>query len=155
MNSHIDYVAEVQMSYKVERQKPYSDWNICSSDDSELHIRTWFAQNNFGIEYREYFGVVYLNGRNNILGFNLISIGSVTGTVADPKLVLQGALLTNASAFVIFHNHPSGGLKPSFTDILLTKKIKEAAGNHGFKLHDHLIVTPMNGFFSFADENML
>ncbi len=111
--THTDYVAEIQLSYKVERQKPYSKHKIIQARDSVDYIRIWFEQNNFSIEYREYFGVVYLNRRHNILGFNLISVGGVNGTSADPKLVFQGALLTNASEIIIFHNHPSGNTEPS------------------------------------------
>ena len=93
--THTDYVAEIQLSYKVERQKPYSKHKIIQARDSVDYIRIWFEQNNFSIEYREYFGVVYLNRRHNILGFNLISVGGVNGT--EPSVAAAAAAADAAS----------------------------------------------------------
>ena len=69
------------------------------------------------------------------------------------KLILQGALLTNASGVILAHNHPSGNLKPSEPDKIMTEKIKKALTAMDTRLLDHLIVT-RESYFSFKDEGL-
>jgi len=102
----------------------------------------------------EEFWVVYMNRANLVLEFEQVSIGGMTGTVADPKLIFNKALRKNACSIVVAHNHPSGNLKPSRADIDLTKKLKDAGQLLDLPLLDHLIVTT-SGYYSFADEAMM
>jgi DNA repair protein RadC len=103
---------------------------------------------------KEVFAVVYLNNSNKILRFEIISEGGVTGTVADPRIILKKALEYDATNIILCHNHPSGSLQPSKSDILLTQKIKEAAGCLDIRLLDHIIVSS-EGHCSLADEGLL
>lgn len=106
-------------------------------------------------DYRhEVFAVLYLNKANRINHFEIISEGGVTGTVADPKIILKKALEENAVHLILCHNHPSGSLKPSRADELLTSKIKEAARYLDMTVLDHIIVSEM-GYYSFADEGLI
>jgi len=66
-----------------------------------------------------------LSRSNNILGYAQISAGGTSGTVCDPKIVFQYALKLNASGIILAHNHPSGNLKPSQSDLELTEKIQK------------------------------
>jgi DNA repair protein RadC len=102
----------------------------------------------------EVFAVIFLNRANKINHFEIISKGGITGTVADPRVILKKALEEDATAMVLCHNHPSGNLKPSRADEELTKKIKEAAAYFDIKIIDHIIVSE-DGFYSFADDGML
>lgn len=102
----------------------------------------------------EVFAVAYLNRANKINHLEVISEGGITGTVADPRIILKKALEHNAVNIVLCHNHPSGNLKPSRADELLTKKIKEAALLLDMCVIDHIIVSE-NGYYSFADEGIL
>ncbi len=102
----------------------------------------------------EVFAVIFLNRANKINHFEIISKGGITGTVADPRVILKKALEEDATSIVLCHNHPSGSLKPSRADEELTKKIKEAAGYFDIKIIDHIIVSE-DGFYSFADDGML
>lgn len=102
----------------------------------------------------EVFVVVYLNQSNKVLHHEIISEGGITGTVADPRIILKNALSQNATSIVLSHNHPSGNLKPSRQDELLTEKIKQAAQFLDIKVLDHIIVSE-EGYFSFADEGLL
>jgi DNA repair protein RadC len=102
----------------------------------------------------EIFGVAFLNQANKINHFEIISEGGITGTVADPRIILKKALQNNAVSIVLCHNHPSGSLKPSRQDEELTQKIKEAARFLDIKVLDHIIVSDA-GYFSFADEGIL
>ena len=102
----------------------------------------------------EVFAVVYLNRANKVNHFEIISEGGLTGTVADPRIILRSALEKDAVSIVLCHNHPSGSLKPSRADEELTLKIKEAARYFDIKVLDHIIVSD-EGYFSFADEGLL
>ena len=106
-------------------------------------------------DYRqEVFAVVFLNRANKINHFEIVSEGGITGTVADPRIILRKALEENAVSLILCHNHPSGNLKPSMADQELTLKIKEAARYFDIKVMDHVIVSD-EGYFSFADEGMI
>jgi DNA repair protein RadC len=102
----------------------------------------------------EVFAVVFLNRANKINHFRIISQGGITGTVADPRVILKAALDEEATSIVLCHNHPSGNLKPSQADQVLTSKIKEAAKFLDIQVLDHLIVSE-EGYYSFADEGLL
>ena len=73
--------------------------------------------------------MMYLNRANRVLGIFPTSVGGISGTVADPRLILTIALKTSSTGIKVSHNHPSGSLKPSQSDIELTNKIKEGVEN--------------------------
>lgn len=102
----------------------------------------------------EVFVVAYLNRANKVIHLETISEGGITGTVADPRIILKKALEHNAVSLVLCHNHPSGNLKPSRADELLTQKIKQAALLLDLSVLDHVIVSE-EGYYSFADEGLL
>lgn len=102
----------------------------------------------------EVFAVIYLNRANKINDIKIISEGGITGTVADPRIILKLALEKDAVSLILCHNHPSGSLRPSRADEELTQKIKEAARYFDIKVLDHLIVSD-DGYYSFADEGIL
>lgn len=122
---------------------------IRSSTDVVLYLRTRFQD----LPY-EAFAVLFLNKSNRVNHFEVISKGGITGTIADPRIILKKALEYQATALVLCHNHPSGNLQPSKADALLTEKIKQAALHLDISVMDHLIVSEQ-GYYSFADEGML
>jgi len=143
-------VAEISVSYKPSKaHKPL----IKSSDDAYFHFLKFFPEDT--ISLYESFVVGYLNQANRLIGIYELSKGGITGTVADPRLVLSVALKTAATGVILAHNHPSGNLKPSIQDKDITKKIQEACKLLDIALLDHLIVVPENAYFSFADEGLL
>ena len=104
--------------------------------------------------HHEVFAVVFLNRANRINHYEIISEGGITGTVADPRIILKKALEEDAVSIILCHNHPSGNLLPSRADEDLTHKIKEAAKYFDIKVLDHIIVSE-EGYYSFADEGIL
>jgi len=122
---------------------------VTSSKDVAL-----FLQSKFRDHRHEVFAVVFLNRTNKINNFQVISEGGITGTVADPRIILKKALEEDAVSLILCHNHPSGSLKPSKADEDLTQKIKEAARYFDIKVTDHIIVSEI-GYYSFADEGIL
>lgn len=102
----------------------------------------------------EEFWVIYLSRSNKILSKEKISQGGITGTMVDNRLIFKHAIELNAVSLIISHNHPSGNIQPSNSDIQITHEIKKAGNLLNIILVDHLIVT-QTSFFSFADENLL
>ena len=118
---------------------------ITSSEDAYLLLRS-------GMEdlKHEVFKVVLLNRNNIVIKIETISIGGVSRTVVDPKLVFKTALDHVASCIILAHNHPSGNLVPSSEDKRITKQLKEAGDLLSINVLDHLIIS-YKGYYSFAD----
>lgn len=102
----------------------------------------------------EEFWVLLLNRANRVIKKKKVSEGGVSGTVADPKIIFKMALEELACGVVVAHNHPSGNLTPSQSDIGLTKKLQEAGKFLEIQLLDHVIIAG-NKYFSFADEGLI
>lgn len=102
----------------------------------------------------EVFAVLFLNRANKINHHEIVSEGGITGTVADPRIIIRKALEQDAVGLILCHNHPSGSLKPSRADEELTSKIKNAAQYFDIRVLDHIIVSDA-GYYSFADEGIL
>ena len=122
---------------------------VTSSKEIATFLRTILKDNN-----NEVFAVLFLNQANKIKNFKIMSKGGITGTVADPRIILKQALDEGATSLVLSHNHPSGNLNPSRADQELTNKIKQAASYFDIKILDHIIVSD-EGHYSFADEGLL
>lgn len=145
-------IPEIQLRYSF-RVKKEDRVQIRSSEDSlNALLQIWDHDT---LDYREMFIVLYLNRCNHVLGYRIISIGGVAGTVVDVKQVLAVGVKANASCIVLAHNHPSGQLLPSQQDIDLTAKIKAGGNLLDISVLDHLILTSDDTYFSFADEGYL
>ncbi|WP_420604245.1 RadC family protein [Flagellimonas sp.] len=105
------------------------------------------------LEHEE-FWIVYLNNSNKVIHKSQLSKGGITGTLVDVRLVMKQALELGAVGIILAHNHPSGTLKPSAADKMITKKMQRAGEALDIKVLDHLIVTQHN-YMSFADKGIL
>lgn len=143
---------EMSVSYKRSMLSEPISTLVTRSSDAATYLREIYDEDK--IEYCESFYALFLNRRNQIFGYNQISSGGITGTVADPRMILQLALLSNATGIILSHNHPSGQLKPSAQDLALTQKVKNAASFMDIQITDHIIMTK-ESFYSFADEGQL
>ena len=120
--------------------------------DSQAAYRT--LRSKFGKLTHEEFWILYLSNANTLLSIKQLSKGGITGTVVDIRLILKQALTLGAVGLIVAHNHPSGQLKPSRSDIALTQKLTKATAVMDIKLLDHLIITE-SSYFSFADEKLI
>ena len=93
------------------------------------------------IDLKEFFWVMLLNHSNNVLGISEIGKGNISTVIVNIKEIFQLAIRCNACSVILCHNHPSGNLNPSQTDIQLTKKIQEAAKLLEIQILDHIILT--------------
>ncbi|MEN8185810.1 MAG: DNA repair protein RadC [Bacteroidota bacterium] len=119
----------------------------CSNDIFEV------MQPVIGDLQHEEFWIVYLNNSNKILHKSHLSKGGISGTLVDSRLVFKKAMEFSSTGIILCHNHPSGTLKPSNSDINLTKKLKKAGEVLDIKVLDHLIITEKE-YYSFADEGI-
>lgn len=122
---------------------------IKSAQDVYQIMKSHFADK----EHEEFYSIA-LSRANKVKSIDVISIGGVSGTVADGKIIFKKALEKSASAIILCHNHPSGNLKPSQSDIQLTNKMKEFGKFIDLPVLDHLIITNEH-YFSFADEGLI
>jgi len=145
-------ISEVKLIYK-SKVKSSERIQVSSSKDAfDIFLKTWDPDT---IEHIEEFKLLLLNRANKVLGIASLSKGGLNGTVTDIRIVLQYAIKANASGIIVCHNHPSGNLKPSESDITLTRKLKESALLMDINLLDHLIITPDEKYFSLADEGLI
>jgi DNA repair protein RadC len=100
---------------------------------------------------RERFWCLMLNGKNVLIGLNLVSVGSLTAALVHPREFLKPLILGNAAAAIVVHNHPSGDPAPSAEDLALTKRLREVGDLVGIKLLDHVILGHDGAFRSLAD----
>ncbi len=103
---------------------------------------------------REHFLAVMLDSKNNVIGVNDVSIGSLSTSVVHPREVYKAAIGLNAAAIMFLHNHPSGDCVPSREDRECTQRLYEAGKILGIRVLDHLVVGE-NDYFSFADAGLL
>ena len=96
----------------------------------------------------------YIKRNNQVIKKEQISLGGVSGTIVDPKLIFKKALDVLASGIILVHNHPSGNLKPSQADIKLTQKLKTSGELLEMPIYDHIIFTDQS-YYSFSDESMM
>ena len=147
-----DYrVAEVELSYR-NRVPNKNRKKVMDSYSAYKILRDNYSDNT--IDYKETFKVLYMNQNCQVLGCSTISEGGITQTMADVRLVMQGALLTNAVAMILAHNHPSGSTRPSREDDLLTRRIVEAAKLLDLRVADHIILTSED-YYSYDDEGRI
>ena len=144
-------VAEVELIYKTKIKASERPIITCSKDGYEILLQLW---NDGKMEIQEEFKVLLLDRAQRVKGVYEVSSGGITGTVADPRLILAAAIKSLSVGLVLCHNHPSGNLMPSPADEELTMKIKEAAKYHDIKVLDHIILSS-EGYYSFADEGRL
>lgn len=143
-------VPEIKIRYNKSRKGFLG--KVSNSRDSFEFLKKVFDRRT--LQLQESFVVIYLNRANHILGYYKHSIGGITGTVADPRLIFATAIASASSGIILSHNHPSGNLTPSQADIDLTRKIKEGGKLLEVQLLDHLIITK-TGYYSFADEGLI
>ena len=107
-----------------------------------------------GSSDREQFVVCCLNTKNQPTDISIVSTGCLDSTVVHPREVFKLAILSNAAAIILGHNHPSGNLEPSNEDKNITNRICEVGKIHGIRILDHLIVSD-NNYFSFKESGFL
>lgn len=142
-------LAAIEIGRRIRQTNALVLEKICSSRDAYEYIR-----GNVEDLRHEEAGVLSLNRANRILSNKIVGRGGPSGTVIDPKMVFKTALDNHAVSVIVYHNHPSGNISPSESDIKLTKKLVEAGKLIDIQVLDHLIIGD-NRYYSFADDKII
>lgn len=112
-----------------------------------------FLRMHLGACEHEVFGMLHLDSRHRLIAVEDMFRGTINSSSVHPREVLKAALVRNAAAVVLYHNHPSGLTEPSTADELITRRLKEALALIDVRVLDHLIVA--ESIFSFAEAGLL
>ena len=137
-----------------DRRVAFEPCQLVNSSQSQPLIKKLIESQ--GQPDREQFCVILLNSKNAIIGLNIVSTGNLSSAPVHPREVLKPAILCNASAMILCHNHPSGNLSPSPEDLSITARIVQASKIMGIHVHEHIIISMDDDrFYSFADNNLI
>ena len=145
-------IAEVKLVYRTKVKASERIQIKCSKDAFDIFMESWDLDS---VEHFEEFKLMLLTRSNKVLGIASISKGGINGTVTDVRIILQYAIKSNSSGIIICHNHPSGILQPSESDMTITRKIKDSGLLMDVQLLDHLIITAEGDYYSFADNGII
>ncbi len=104
---------------------------------------------------REAFCIVNLRNDLSPINMNIVSTGTLNASLAHPREILKSAVLSNASATMLFHNHPSGNLTPSQEDIEITDRMSKLFAMAEMPLLDHIIIGNGDQYYSFKENSIM
>jgi DNA repair protein RadC len=113
-----------------------------------------YLYHSIGDKNREFFKVIFLDSKNQVIAADTLSDGTLTASSVYPREVIQTALSHDAAALIFAHNHPSGDPKPSSEDVAITRQLVFACKVMGLVAHEHIIIGD-NRYFSFADQGYI
>ena len=144
--------AEIKAAIELGRryQKPsLAGASFCSSQDVAAYYRPRLKDLK-----KEVFRCALLDTKNKIIREEVVSIGSLSASIVHPRDTFKAAIRESAAAVIFIHNHPSGDIKPSQEDILLTRRLVQAGEVIGIQVLDHIIIGD-GDHFSFRDNGMM
>lgn len=144
--------AEIKAALELGRryQKPsLAGASFCSSQDVAA-----FYQPRMKDLKKETFRCALLDTKNKIIREEVVSIGSLSASIVHPRDTFKAAIRESAAAVIFIHNHPSGDIRPSQEDILLTRRLIQAGDVLGIKVLDHIIIGD-GQHFSFRDNGLI
>ena len=148
-NSYILFKLIKEIQTIIEKEKVFETKTL---DNLEKVIK--YAKVSIGDFENEVLKVLCLNSKNELLNDVVVDEGIANEIYIYPRKIVKIALEQNATALILIHNHPSGSVKPSKADIIITKKLENLLSEINIKLHDHIIVSK-NSYFSFKKERLI
>jgi DNA repair protein RadC len=148
------FISTYRITLVKDRRVAFEQCQLVNSQQSQPLIKKLIKTQ--GQPDREQFCVILLNTKNEIIGLNIVSTGNLSSAPVHPREVLKPAILSNASALILSHNHPSGDMSPSPEDIAITARIVQASKIMGIQVHEHLIISMQDdSYYSFADSGLI
>ena len=144
-------LAEVSIGYRT-KIRPSERPKLTKSEDAYKYLKGIYSPDT--IEHKEEFYIILLGASSIVLGWVKVASGNIDACMVDPRLVFQSAILGNATAIILSHNHPSGNTRPSQQDIEMTRQLKQGGELLKIKVLDHIIVTN-DSYYSFGDEGTI
>ena len=140
------------VSIRLVKDAPlFSDHKIISPADAVEVVGDFLCEID-----REVMCIINLKSDGTPINCNIVSIGAVSQTIAEPRELFKASILSNAAKMIMVHNHPSGGLEPSKQDTMITDRMLKLTDLMGITLQDHVIVGGDNSqYFSFCEKGLL
>ncbi|MCI2145957.1 MAG: DNA repair protein RadC [Bacteroidales bacterium] len=138
----------LEVGKRMMGETPHQRPVVQSSESAFELIRNDFR----GLEHEECWAL-YMNRANGLIAKERVSMGGVSSTTLDPRIIVKRAVELLASSIIIAHNHPSGNLLPGEYDKSMTSALRKASALFSITLLDHLVIAG-NKFFSFSDEGL-
>jgi len=150
LNGGKTYISKVSVS--LVREGLSTERTIISSPEDVYNL--CFLRKEFDLADREKFIVLHLSTKNEVISYEVVSIGTLNASLVHPREVFKGAILSNSASIILCHNHPSGDIEPSTEDIVLTERLAEAGKLLGIEVLDHIIFSAGN-FRSLKERDIL
>jgi DNA repair protein RadC len=144
-------IARYRVALVREESTPYDVPQLCS----EPRAAARFLCPILSSRDREVVGAIFLDARNRAIGHQLAFIGTLERAAVEPRGIFSAALLVNAAAIILFHNHPSGDPTPSAEDLFFTRRMVQAGEILGIRVLDHLVIGEWPAFVSLKDRGQL
>ena len=139
----LQQVSEKRVEYQIDKiNSPQKVYDL-AKDILKLHLQS-----------EEQFYILCLNTKKQINAIHLVSQGDVNSSIVHPREVFKRALLSNATALILLHNHPTGDSHPSENDNQITKRLQNAGDIMGVRILDHLIICK-NEFYSYKGDGKI
>ncbi len=145
----LELISALELGKRVYYQNNNKIVKIKNSNDVFKIMKDKFINTN-----KEYFYVIYLNSKSNIIDIKLLFIGNVNSCIIDVSEIFKNAYLLSATSFICVHNHPTGDVKPSKNDDINTIKIIKIGKLQNILLRDHLIIGK-DKYYSYYENNNL
>lgn len=134
------------------------NWQLLNNSDEPV-INNWdamidYCRSAMAHQEHEEFRIIFLNAKLKVIGEEIQQRGTVDQVAIHPREVIKSAVLKGASAIILVHNHPSGNVTPSKSDIDITKRIFSAAEAVNIKVVDHIIISKYD-YFSFKEHRII
>ena len=143
----IELIAAIELGKRVYTKENISKIRIKSSNDVFKYYNELLKD-----KKQEYFYVLYLDNKKQVIKSKLMYIGTINGSVAHPREIFKSAYLNSASFIICVHNHPSGDPTPSKEDIIFTNKLIEIGKLNNIPVLDHIVIGN-NTFYSFFEQS--
>lgn len=145
----VQLVCVCELARRMARGKRLFGTKITSSEDVVSYYNAQFKYHQ-----KECLVLLVLDSRNRVLSDEILSMGTVSASIADPREIFLAALKKNGVSVILLHNHPSGDPTPSREDIVTTERIEKAGKLLGIQLNDHIIIG-QNSYISLRAEGYL
>ena len=137
-----------QVAIRMVEQPPLYSKEPMNNPDAAIRVMNEFLSQ----VDRELFCIVNLQADLTPINMNIVSVGSLNEALINPREIFKSAILSNAHSMMLIHNHPSGNLTPSTSDIQTTARMQELGELMGISLVDHIITGRNGNYYSFRDK---
>lgn len=145
-HSKIEKFADTQVMLRKDRKRPTRV--VSSPEAAAQYVRDMEEFD------REVGVVLHLDTKNNIVGKEVISTGSLNAAIVHPREVFKGAILNNSAGIIFVHNHPSGDPTPSQNDVDITRRLRDTGHTTGIELMDSVVIGQDGRYYSMREQNV-